>query len=82
MCEPAQFGRSRIASKLAPTGGDEAMSSDFQTVAALVVVAVTMVALLWRAVAKRRRGSCGGGECGAISPDVRKLHAQLKRRGR
>ncbi|WP_414662424.1 FeoB-associated Cys-rich membrane protein [Horticoccus sp. 23ND18S-11] len=37
------------------------MSSDFQTIAALAVVAVTAVWMITRAVAKRRNPGCGGG---------------------
>ena len=37
------------------------MSSDFQTIAALVVVAITATWLVVRAVSKRRKPGCGGG---------------------
>jgi hypothetical protein len=56
------------------------MSSDFQTIAALVVVALTAVWLVVRSVRKRSHSACGGGECGAISRDVKELQAKLKSR--
>jgi hypothetical protein len=55
------------------------MSSEAQTFAALAVVALTAIWLVWRALAKRKQGGCGGGDCGAISPEMRKLQARLKR---
>jgi hypothetical protein len=54
------------------------MSSSLQTIAALLIVAVAAVWLVVRALAKRKHGGCGP-DCGAISPEMRKLQAQLKR---
>ncbi|MSU64784.1 MAG: FeoB-associated Cys-rich membrane protein [Opitutus sp.] len=39
------------------------MSPAFQSIAALVVVAVAATWLVWRALAKRKNPGCGG-ECG------------------
>ncbi len=54
------------------------MSSQLQTVAALAIVAITATLLILRSLAKRKNPGCGG-NCGAVSPEVRKLQAQLKR---
>jgi len=54
------------------------MSPPFQTAAALAIVAVTATWLVLRALAKKKNSGCGG-DCGAVSPDVRKLQAHLKR---
>lgn len=56
------------------------MSAQLQSIVALVIVAVAAGWLVVRALAKRRNSGCGGGECGAISPEVKKLQAKLKRR--
>ncbi len=55
------------------------MNPDFQTVAALVVVAVAATLLVLRAVRKRQSPGCGGG-CPAVSREVKDLQAKLKRR--
>jgi len=55
------------------------MTPDHQTIAALVIVALVAAWLLWRALFRRGAGGCGGGECHAISPEVKKLQARLKR---
>lgn len=55
------------------------MSASAQTVIALLVVALAAAGLVWRAVAARGRHSCGGGECGAVSPDARAFLKKLKR---
>ena len=39
------------------------MNSTFQTIAALLIVAVAASGLIWRSVAKRKKPGCGGG-CG------------------
>ncbi len=54
------------------------MSSDFQTIAALVIVAVAATLLIYRMNAKRKNPGCGS-DCGAVSPEIRKLQAKLKR---
>jgi hypothetical protein len=37
------------------------MTTDFQTIAALVVVAITAAWMIARALSKRRKPGCGGG---------------------
>jgi hypothetical protein len=54
------------------------MSPQFQTIAALAVVAVAAAWLVLRRLAKRRNPGCGD-ECGAVSPELKKLQARLKR---
>jgi hypothetical protein len=55
------------------------MSADFQTYAALVVVAVAATWLILRAIAKRKSPGCGT-DCGAVSPEIRRLQARLAKR--
>jgi hypothetical protein len=55
------------------------MNADFQTIAALVVVALVAIWFVVRAVRNRKSSGCGGGDCGAISPEMRRLQAKLKR---
>jgi hypothetical protein len=47
------------------------MSTDFQTIAALVVVAIAVGWLVARAFAKRRDPGCGGG-CGCPSEKLKR----------
>ena len=54
------------------------MSSSLQTVIALALVALAAGLLLWSWFAKRKQPGCGG-DCGAVSPEVKKLQAKLKR---
>jgi hypothetical protein len=54
------------------------MSSTFQTVAALVIVAIAATWLVARAIAKRKNPGCGS-DCGAVSPEVKRLQARLRR---
>ena len=51
------------------------MTPEIQTIIALVVVAVAIIWLVARAMAKRRNPGCGG-DCGCPSSE---LKAQLKR---
>lgn len=53
------------------------MSSEFQTIAALVVVALAATWLIMRAIKKRKNPGCGTG-CGAVSAEMRKLQSKLK----
>lgn len=54
-----------------------------QTIAALGVVAVTVLWLVMRGVSKSRHSAgCGGGGCGAVSKDAKKLQAHLSARRR
>ena len=55
------------------------MSAGFQTIAALVIVALAAAYLVYAYFKKRRSPGCGD-NCGAVSPEVKKLQAQLKRR--
>lgn len=54
------------------------MSPQVQTLVALALVAVAASWLVLRSLAKKKNSGCGG-ECGAVSPEVRKLQAHLKR---
>jgi hypothetical protein len=56
------------------------MTSEVQTIAALLVVAVAATWLVRRALVKRQQSGCGGGDCGAVSPDARALLEKLKKR--
>jgi len=47
------------------------MSSDFQTIAALVVVAITATWLVARAIAKRRKPGCGG-DCSCPTQELKR----------
>lgn len=51
------------------------MPAEFQTIAALVVVAIAATSLIVRAFAKRKNPGCGG-DCGCASTA---LKAKLKR---
>ncbi|MFI5355778.1 MAG: hypothetical protein ACHQ4G_00440 [Opitutales bacterium] len=55
------------------------MSPAIQTVLSLLAVAIAATWLVRRALRKDPTHGCGGGECGAVSPDVKKLQARLKR---
>jgi hypothetical protein len=57
------------------------VSSNLQTIAALVLVAIAATWLIVRAVAKRKNPGCGG-DCGAVSPEIKKLQAKLRRQSR
>ncbi|HVZ65996.1 MAG TPA: FeoB-associated Cys-rich membrane protein [Lacunisphaera sp.] len=54
------------------------MSSSVQTVVAFAIVALAAVVLVRSVLKKRKQPGCGT-ECGAISPEVRKLQARLRR---
>jgi hypothetical protein len=54
------------------------MTPGQQSIAALGLVALAAGWLIWRALARRGSGGCGGGDCHAISPEVKKLKAKLK----
>ncbi|MEY4939752.1 MAG: hypothetical protein RIQ93_1487 [Verrucomicrobiota bacterium] len=54
------------------------MTPTFQTTAALLIVALVAAAFVVRAIKRRRNPGCGGGDCGAISPEMRKLQARIK----
>jgi hypothetical protein len=46
------------------------MSAEFQTIAALVVVALTATLLIARALSKRRKPGCGG-DCACPTQDLK-----------
>ncbi|HVU18836.1 MAG TPA: FeoB-associated Cys-rich membrane protein [Candidatus Didemnitutus sp.] len=54
------------------------MSSTIQTVVALAIVAIAVAWLVWSALRKRKQPGCGD-SCGAVSPEVKRLQAHLKR---
>lgn len=54
------------------------MSSQIQTYVALAVVALAATWLVLRAIAKRKHPGCGS-DCGAVSPEIKKLQAHLRR---
>lgn len=53
------------------------MSSNLQTLLAFAVVLIAALWLARRALAKKKSGGCGG-DCCAVSPEVKKLQARLK----
>ncbi len=56
------------------------MSSSLQTLIALAVVALAATFLLRSWFRKKKSSGCGStGACGAISPEVKKLQAQLRK---
>jgi hypothetical protein len=55
------------------------MSSAFQTIAALVIVAVAATWLIARAIAKRKNPGCGS-DCTALTPEIKQLQARLAKR--
>lgn len=54
------------------------MSPTLQSILALVVVAFAAAWLVRRAIAKRKNPGCGD-DCGAVSPEMKRLQARLKR---
>jgi hypothetical protein len=53
------------------------MSPALQTVIALAIVAVTVAALLWSGLKKKKAPGCGCGDaCTAVTPELRKLQAR------
>lgn len=56
------------------------MSASLQTLLALALAALAAGYLLWSWFGPRKKSGCGhNGACGAVSPEVRKLQAHLKR---
>jgi hypothetical protein len=47
------------------------MSSDFQTIAALVAVAIAATWLVVRTISKRRKPGCGG-DCGCPTQELKR----------
>jgi len=56
------------------------MSSSLQTILAFGFVALAAAFLLRSWLGKKKSSGCGGA-CGAVSPEVKKLQAHLKRQG-
>jgi hypothetical protein len=56
------------------------MSASLQTIIALVLVALAVAYLAWSFLRKRRRPGCGGEDCGAVSPEIRRFQEKLKNR--
>jgi archaellin len=55
------------------------MSATFQTIVALVIVAVAAALLLRSWFGKKKSSGCGSEGCSAVSPEIKKLQAKLKR---
>jgi len=55
------------------------MSASFQTIVALGVVAIAVTLLLISTFRKKRNSGCGSEGCHAVSPELKKLQAKLKR---
>jgi len=53
------------------------MNASVQTILALAVVAVAAALLLWHFFIRKKPPGCAG-NCGAVSPEVRKLRDQLR----
>jgi hypothetical protein len=55
------------------------MSSSLQTILALGIVLIAVALLVRSTLKKRKTPGCGSEGCGAVSPEVKKLQARLKR---
>ena len=55
------------------------MSATIQTIIALGVVALATALLLRTWFGKKKTSGCGSESCGAVSPEIKKLQAKLKR---
>ncbi len=55
------------------------MSATLQTITALGIVALASLLLLRSWFGKKKSSGCGSAGCSAISPEIRKLQAKLKR---
>ena len=55
------------------------MSATVQTIIALAVVALAAAMLLRVWFGKDKSSGCGSESCGAVSPEIKKLQAKLKR---
>lgn len=55
------------------------MSSSLQTIIALLIVAVAAGLLVRSWFSKKRSSGCGNESCSAVSPEIKKLQARLKR---
>lgn len=56
------------------------MSPAVQTIIALALVALAVILLVRHFLKKRAQPGCGsGGDCGAVSPEVRRLQEKIHR---
>jgi hypothetical protein len=55
------------------------MTSSLQTIIALAIVTVAVLLLLRSWFGRKKSSGCGHETCGAVSPEVKKLQARLKR---
>ncbi len=55
------------------------MSATLQSIIALAIVVIATVLLLRSWFGKKKSPGCGSESCGAVSPEIRKLQAKLKR---
>lgn len=55
------------------------MNAELQTILALVVVALAATWLIRRTLVKRKNPGCGT-DCGAVSPDLKRLQSHLAKR--
>ncbi|WP_415909134.1 hypothetical protein [Oleiharenicola sp. Vm1] len=56
------------------------MSSSLQTLIAAALALLAVAYLLWSWFGPKKKSGCGStGACGAVSPEVKKLQARLKR---
>ena len=55
------------------------MFTSLQTLVALAIVSITLVLLVRAFLQKRNSPGCGS-NCGAVSPELKKLQARLKSR--
>jgi hypothetical protein len=57
------------------------VSSSLQTILALAVVVLAVAWLLRGWLGRKKSSGCGNEGCGAVSPEIKKLQAQLKKGG-
>lgn len=55
------------------------MTANLQTIIALSIVAIAAALLLRSWFGKKKTSGCGSESCAAVSPEIRKLQAKLKR---
>lgn len=55
------------------------MTPSVQTIIALAIVAVAAALLMRSWFGKKKSSGCGSESCSAVSPEIKKLQAKLKR---
>jgi hypothetical protein len=55
------------------------MTPEFQSIAALIIVALALAWLVRRSFAKRKNPGCGS-DCTALTPELKRLQAHLEKR--